>query len=310
MQVAVIGAGAVGSYFGGMLARAGGPVTLIGRAAHVDAIRRNGLQIERSGEAERIAIQATTDLASVARSNLILFCTKSFDTADTAAAIAPYLSPAALILSMQNGVDNVERIHAATGAATAAAVVYVAVSLPALGLVRHAGRGDLVIGFLPGAGLPESRERPSLEAVARQFEIAGVPCRLAADVRGELWAKLTLNCAYNALSAIGRTRYGELVASAEVRDFMVRIVTEVVAVARASGIELSLTDLTDATFRLGENMAGATSSTAQDLARGKRTEIDALNGFIVSQGEKLGVATPCNRAMYIAVKLLECSTSA
>jgi 2-dehydropantoate 2-reductase len=293
-----------------MLARAGVPVTLIGRAAHVDAIGRDGLKIERSGQAQRIAIASATDFAAVKGSNVILFCTKSFDTADTAAAIAPHVSPAALILSLQNGVDNVERIQAATGAVAAAAVVYVAVSLPAPGVVRHAGRGDLVIGFLPGTRPPESRSRPALEEVAQQFERAGVPCRLAADVRGELWAKLTLNCAYNALSAIGRTRYADLIASAEVRDFMVRIVAEVVAVARASGISLSQADLTAATLRLGESMPGATSSTAQDLARGKRTEIDALNGFIVRQGEKLGVATPCNRAMYVAVKLLERSVTA
>jgi 2-dehydropantoate 2-reductase len=293
-----------------MLACAGVPVTLIGRPAHVDAIRRDGLRIERSGEAQSIAIASTTDCAAVKNSNVILFCPKSFDTGDTAAAIAPHLAPAALILSLQNGVDNVERIQAATGAATAAAVVYVAVSLPAPGLVRHAGRGDLVVGFLPEAKPPESRERPALEAVAQQFERAGVPCRLAVDVRGELWAKLTLNCAYNALSAIGRTRYGDLIASAEVRDFMVGIVAEVVAVARASGIELAQAGLTEATLRLGETMPGATSSTAQDLARGKPTEIDALNGFIVRQGEKLGVATPCNRAMYVAVQLLERSLTA
>ena len=114
-----------------------------------------------------------------------------------------------------------------------------------------------------------------------------------------------MNCAYNAISALARVQYGELIADERVRELMVRVVEEVVAVAAASGVALPGQDLTKAVFDLGRSMATATSSTAQDLARGRRTEIDALNGFIAHEGERLGIPAPCNRTLHALVKLLE-----
>jgi 2-dehydropantoate 2-reductase len=305
LSVAVVGAGAVGSYFGGMLARGGTPVTLIGRQEHVEAIRRSGLRIERGRESESIEVGASTSLRELADANLVLVCVKTPDTETVAREIAQHLKGETLVLSLQNGVDNVQRIHSAAGIVAAAGIVYVAADLVAPGRVRHGGRGDLIVGSLPEMPLDPGAERPRLAAVAQQFERCGVPCRVVDDVRVDLWIKMVMNCAYNAISAVGRVQYGELIADPAVRALMREVVHEVVAVALASGVELHEAELERAVFDLGRAMPQATSSTAQDLARGRRTEIDSLNGFVAREGQRLGVAVPYNRTLHTLVKLLE-----
>lgn len=305
LRAAVVGAGAVGSFFGGMLARSGVPVTLIGRDAHVDAVRREGLAIERADGTVRIELAASTRLQDAAGANLVLVCVKTPDTEDIARALAPQLGAEALVISLQNGVDNVERMHRSAGIAAAGAAVYVAADLVAPGHVRHGGRGDLVLGAVPSVPLEERAGRTTLAEVAARFEHAQVPCRVVADIREALWTKMVLNCAYNALSAVGRAQYGPLVAAPGVRDLMLDIVGEVLAVAQAHGVTLPRASIAEAVFNLARGMPTATSSTAQDLARGRRTEIDSLNGFIVREGERLGIAVPHNRALHVLVKLLE-----
>ena len=145
-HVAVLGAGAVGCYFGGMLARAGTRVTLIGRAAHVDAIRRDGLVIVRHDAEQRVAVAATTDDHAVRDADLVLVCVKSPDTEGAARSIAPYLAPEARLLALQNGVDNAARLAAVLPHPVYAAVVYVGTQMDGPGRVRHLGRGDLVLG--------------------------------------------------------------------------------------------------------------------------------------------------------------------
>jgi 2-dehydropantoate 2-reductase len=304
VPVAVIGAGAVGSYFGGMLARGGSPVTLIGRSAHVAAVRRSGLSIERATGTEQIEVQASTELRAAAGAPLVLLCVKTPDTEEAARAARPHLMPDALVLSLQNGVDNVERIHRAAGITAAVGIVYVAADLTSPGRVRHGGRGDLIIGALPGHPLPAS-QRPSLSEVAELFEQCKVPCRLVSDIQPHLWTKMIMNCAYNAISAIARVPYGELTRDAAGHRLMQEVVTEAVAVARAAGVPLEEGEVGRAVFELADAMPTATSSTAQDLARGRRTEIDALNGYVAQQGERLEVPVPFNRTLHTLVKLLE-----
>jgi 2-dehydropantoate 2-reductase len=305
LRAAVLGAGAVGSFFGGMLARAGVPITLIGREAHVAAVRRDGLAIERADGVTRIEVAASTRIEEVAGANLLLVCVKAPDTENVVREIAAHLSPDALVVSLQNGVDNVERMHRAAGIGAAAAAVYVAADLIAPGRVRHGGRGDLILGEVPAVPLGTRAGQPTLAAVAAQFEGAHVPCRVVPDIRESLWMKMVLNCAYNALSALGRVRYGELIEGPGIRDLMLNIVDEVLAVAHARGVDLPRTATVDAVFGLAGAMPTATSSTAQDLARGRRTEIDSLNGFIAREGERLTIATPYNRMLHSLVKLLE-----
>jgi len=293
MRVAVMGAGAVGCYYGGMLARAGHEVTLIARQPHVEAIRRDGLIMDTLSFKESVALQASTEAHAVRGAQLVLFCVKSSDTEAAGAAIAPHLDADALVLSLQNGVDNAQRLQALLRQRVVPAVVYVATEMAGPGRVKHNGRGDLVLG-------PAARRDDVLQAFAE----AGVAVQISENVIGALWAKLIVNCAYNALSAIAMLPYGQLVQGQGVWGVMQEAVQECLAVAKALGVTLP-GDMWQSVQDIALAMPQQSSSTAQDLARGRRTEIDHLNGYVVRQGEMHGVATPVNRTLWALVKLLE-----
>lgn len=298
-KVAVVGAGAVGGYFGGMLARAGVPVVMIGRPAFVEAVEKSGLFIDSFQFQETVHPRASTELSAATRADVVLFCVKTTDTAAVSKQLAATLPSDALLVSLQNGVNNIEEIRAASGIEAVPAVVYVAASVPAQGTVKHLGRGDLVVG-------PENGKT---KKVAEVFAAAKVPCRISENIEGELWTKLVWNCALNAISALGRVTYGEIIANEDARKLIEATVYETLSVARAKGIHPpGLEDPQAAiagSFKIAEQMSGTRSSTAQDLARGKHTEIDSLNGYVARLGAQLGVATPVNRTLYTLVKLYE-----
>ena len=303
-RVAVVGAGAVGGYFGGMLARAGAHVTLIGRPGHVDVWKRDGLALDSIHFQERISVEASTDIAASADAELVLFSVKSHDTEETARQLSSHVGRDALIVSLQNGVDNVERIRAAAALDPIAAVVYVASSMSAPGHVKHAGRGDLVIGDFPGRSGP-ARDA-AIARVAKWFETTGVPCRVSQHIDVDLWTKLIVNAALNAISAVAQVPYGRVVATPESRETVGRLVNECVAVARADGVSMpDDVDFVEMVLRFAEDNGHVYSSTARDLARGTRTEIDALNGFVVRRGASRGVPTPVNQSLVALVKLRE-----
>lgn len=291
--VAVMGAGAVGCYYGGMLARAGDDVCLIGRPAHVEAVQGQGLLLQTTAFTERVPLRASSDASGVRGAALVLVCVKSTDTLEAARQMAPHLAPGARVLSLQNGVDNAERLQQALGRPVWPAVVYVAAEMAGPGHVRHHGRGELVIGPSPDAAALQAR-----------FGRAGVAVQVSDAAQSALWAKLVLNCAYNALSAITRQPYGELVRGHGVLPLMRETVDECLAVARACGVALPDSVWQDV-LRIADTMPTQTSSTAQDLARGRRTEIDHLNGYVVARGEALGIATPVNRVLHTLVRQLE-----
>ena len=304
-KVAVVGAGAVGSFFGAMLARAGHRVVLIARPAHVQAIARDGLLLDMGGRVESIRVEASDDIAAARGADLILFCVKSTDTETTARALAPYVAPGAIVLSLQNGVENALAIARLVDRTVVPAVVYVATAMGGPGLVRHHGRGDLVIGALADAEANAGRPEPPLQALVDFFATGGVPVRISADVMAELWSKLMVNCAYNAISGLAQASYAEVAALPEVRELQRAVVTEVVALAAAEGVNLPLLPSLEAMERIAAAMPAQLSSTAQDMARKKPSEIDHLNGFVVRRGRELGVATPANQALHALVKLVE-----
>jgi len=305
-RVAVFGAGAVGCYYGAKLAQAGAPVTLIGRPAHVEAIRANGLLFESGAHSHRVAIDADTRADALRDADLVLLCVKTLDTEASARTIAQLARPDAVVVSMQNGVDNVERIAQCSGLDALAAVVYVATSMPGPGHLRHGGRGDLVLGEYGAPPAGASRAPDRARRVADVFERAGVPCPVSEDIRSALWTKLVMNCVFNAISALSRVRYGVMVADARTRDLMREIVDECCAVARADGVSLPGPDaLYDAALQLAQAMSSATSSTEQDLARGKRTEIASLNGYVARRADALGVPAPASRVLTTLVLLRE-----
>jgi len=298
-RIAIVGAGAVGGYFGGLLARAGAPVVFIGRPAFVEAVQRNGLLLDALQFKEAVRVQASTEIEAARGAELVLFCVKTTDNAATSQAIAPLLTPSAIVLSMQNGVDNVEQIQKTAKITALPAVVYVAASVPEPGRVKHVGRGDLVIG-------PEGDKTRQAAGV---FSRANIPCRVSENIIGELWTKLVWNCALNAVSALGHAKYGQITSSPDAWKIVESVVYEVLAVAKRAkikppGLEDPKAALAGA-LKIATQMSEALSSTAQDMSRGRRTEIDSLNGYVARRGAELGVPTPVNQALFALIKLAE-----
>lgn len=293
MKIAVMGAGAVGCYYGAMLARAGHAVTLIARPGHVQAILDRGLVLETRAFTQAVPASATTEPSGVADAEIVLFCVKSGDTVAAGRDIAPWLAAGASLLSLQNGVDNAERLQEVVQRPVIPTAVYVAAEMAGPGHVRHHGRGELVIG----QGLAS-------EAIAGTFREAGIQTEISDNVIGALWTKLIVNCCYNALSAVPQLPYGRMLAVDGVAGSMQDIVAECLLVARGCEVRVD-DDILDKVLGLAAAMPDQSSSTAQDLARGKRTEIDHLNGYIASTGARLGIATPANRLLTVVVKLME-----
>lgn len=299
-RIAIVGAGAVGAYFGARLAQAGAPVVMIGRKSFVEAVEQHGLIIEAQRGSLTLRVPVSTELSACTKAQLVLFCVKTVDTVSTARALQPYLSSDTVLLTMQNGVEGAAQVRANVPCDAVPAAVYVAVAMPSPGRVQHFGRGDLVVGTDAASG-----------RVAAVCERAGIPCRVTENIAGEMWTKLLMNCALNALSALGRSNYAHILACSAAHALMETVVGEFMQVAAAAHIQLpAIADplaAMDAVTRLVAQMPGQHSSMAQDLARGRRTEIDALNGYIARRAAQLDIPAPANQALCALVKLIESS---
>jgi 2-dehydropantoate 2-reductase len=293
MKTAILGAGAVGCFYGGMLARAGREVVLIGRPQHVEAIRRDGLRMETLSFDEQVKVTARCDAGGITGADMVLCCVKSTDTTVAAAEMAPHLAPGAIVLSLQNGYDNAQRLQELLGRPVHPAVVYVATEMAGPGHLRHHGRGELVIGPFDGSA-----------AVVAEFALAGVPVQISDNVAGALWVKLIINCVYNGLSAITQLPYGRIAPGEGIAGVLDDIVAECLAVAQADGVTVP-GDIRAAVAGISKSMATQKSSTAHDVARGRKSEIDHINGYVLKRGAALGIATPVNRTIHALVRLLE-----
>jgi 2-dehydropantoate 2-reductase len=297
MKIAVMGAGAVGCYFGAILARAGDKVTLIGRQQHVDVITKTGLVLEMHGQVFNIPVQASTEPAGIASADIVLFCVKSGATENAGRAMQPYLGQETVIISLQNSVDNATRLQAVLGREVIASVVHVAAEMTGPGRVRHHGSGRLTIGTAP-----ESNR------VAAHFNQSNLPTEISDNVAGALWGKLIVNCAYNAVSAITQLPYGRIAQSEGARQMMRDVTAECLAVAEWLGVRVP-GDPWAVVEQIPVVMPEQISSTAHDVARRQPSEIDYLNGYVVAHAAALGVPAPVNNALHAMVKLIEAKGS-
>jgi len=299
-RVVVVGPGAVGAYFGGMLARAGAPVTMLGRpdksSPHLKAMARDGLRLDAVHFQERVPVETATGARTVRDADLVLFCVKTVDTDEAGAQIAPHVGPDCIVADLQNGVDNPERLRAA-GVDPVPAAVYVAAAVEAPGMVKHRARGDLVIGH--------PTRTDDVRRLAGWLERAGIGCVVSDDVEHELWRKLIVNSMGNATSALTNASYGDLAAFEPTWKLAKDVAREAVAVARAAGKEFDLDHVIADSYAICRSVGPATSSTQQDISAGRATEIDSLNGYIARRGAELGVDTPVNQALWALVKLRE-----
>ena len=228
---------------------------------------------------------------------------------NAARAIAPHLSPDAIVISLQNGVDNIARIRAASGIDALPAVVYVAAALPEPGHVKHSGRGEWIVGEYAGANPPAAGAKSRPERVAELCAPADVPCRVSQNIEVDQWTKMVMNCAGNAVTAIAQTSFAHIARNLDTREVLRTVINECIAVARAAGVAMPDVDWAERGLKNAETLGEATSLTAQDIARGKPTEIDSLNGYIVRRGKELGVPTPVNMTLFALIKLIEESSA-
>ncbi|MFQ6054347.1 MAG: ketopantoate reductase family protein [Candidatus Bathyarchaeia archaeon] len=298
--MAVVGSGAMGSLFGGMLAEAGEEVTLVDIwEEHVKAINENGLRVKSAAGARTIKVAAATDPGEVGTVDLVLIFVKSYDTERAARDALPMASEDTVFLTLQNGLGNAEKISEVVGGhRVVAGVTAQASTLLGPGAIYHAGVGATVIGELNGA----TTARISL--VKEAFDRAGIATEVSGNVRGAIWLKVLVNVGINALTALTGLRNGELLEFPEIREVMRRAVLEALEVAEARGVKI-VGDPVEKVYEVAEATATNRSSMLQDIDRGRRTEIGSLNGAIVEIGRQLGVDTPVNEALTAAVMGLE-----
>jgi len=298
MHIVVMGAGGVGGYFGAKLARAGERVTLVARGEHLAAIRRDGLRLRSAVEGEYVVRPAAVeDVRDLPVADVVLFCVKAFDTEPAAERVRSVVGPETAVLSLQNGVDNEDKLDDILGAGHAmggVAQVFALIERP--GVIAHHFLGRIIFGELDG------RRSPRAERLLRAFEGAGIAVELTTSVRRALWEKYVLICAVAGMTALTRCPIGVIRDTPECWRMLRAIVEEIVALAAAAKAGLA-PGIVDQTMQTATAIApGNFSSLYQDLNRSKRLELEALHGHAVRLGERFGVATPAVAAVYAALK--------
>jgi 2-dehydropantoate 2-reductase len=301
MRIVVMGAGAMGSLVGGLLS-AQHDVTLVGRKGPMEAIRARGLRI--TGASQLVARpQVALSAAEAATPELLLLTVKAYDTARALRDARPLLGPRTAVLSLQNGLGNLEQVEAAAAPGLAlGGVTTHGVTFVEPGHVHHAGVGYTKVGGRGPASLPLATQ------VADALTRAGLRTEALQDIAPELWAKVIVNSGINPLTAITGLPNGELLAQPGLKDLMERTVEEAVAVARAAGIALPPGDMAERTRTVARLTAANKSSMLQDIERGRRTEVEAICGAIVGEARKLGIEAPRNAALLALVQGIESTT--
>jgi len=298
MKVLVMGAGAVGSVVGGFLAEAGHAVSLVGRERYMEAIRQHGLKIGGIwGEHHVSNLHTLLSVAEIEEKSipLILITTKSFDTEEATSQVLPLVGGDTLVISLQNGLGNVETISRLVGdERTVGGRVMFGVELEREGHFLVTVCADRVMLGSPSAKVPQER----IAEVATAFTQAGIPAEATPHIQRFIWGKVLYNCCLNALSALLDTSYGELGEYPETREIIAAVISEVFALAQRRGVDLGFSSpaaYQEVFFnRLLPDTYSHHSSMLQDVKQGKKTEINAINGAVVRLGEEEGIATPAN----------------
>jgi 2-dehydropantoate 2-reductase len=299
MHIAVIGSGGTGGYFGGLLSRAGEEVIFVARGAHLEALRTRGLRVKSKLAGEfTLPVRATDSPNEVGPVDLILFCVKTYDTDSAAESIRPLIGAETMLLSLQNGVDNAERIARIAGHDSGlGAVAYVVSAIEAPGIIAQtAGPGTIILGELAG-GTRARIER--LHSVLQRAEIAA---EVHPDIRIAIWQKFLFICAFSGVTALTRVPIGPIVTDQVTHDLFRGTSEEAEAVARASGIELPEDCVEQALATAAAVEPWGRGSMYHDLANGLRLELEALNGEVVRRGDEQDIQTPLNFVIYAALR--------
>ena len=301
MKVAVMGAGSIGGYFGGMLARDGHDVTLIARGEHLDAIRRDGLKMQTEAGDFVVPCSATDNPGDVGPVDLALLTTKTYHNADAVPAMSPMVGPATAVLCLQNGIDSFQPLLGAfPNAVVLPGAAYIEASRLGPGAVRQAGPVvRIVTGPVRGADPAHGRHA---QAIAEAFQAAGVPAEASGDIAVTLWTKFLFIATMAGTSSLAREYINDLLPRPEWRKIIIGCMEEIERAGRASGVDLAAGIVTDTLSYIESGGAAMRASMHADLVAGRPMELEALNGAVVRAGEATGMPTPINDVIYAALK--------
>lgn len=306
LKLAVVTAGAVGAYFGGRLIQAGAEVRFLARGEHLKALQEHGLKVKSvSGDFELSpsAYFASDDAAEVVRgADLVFFAVKSFDTEATARSLLPGLGPEAVLISLQNGVENEAVLSRLAGPErVAAGSAYIEVTLAGPGAIKHNRIGRIAVAAHTEAGTPV----PMLDELKRLSEVGGFPCEIAPDGLTLKWSKLVFISAASGWTTAARRKMDGLLADPELREGFRATVLETATVAQAAGAKINAQETANNTMGFVEKIGDMDSSMHFDFEQGKRIEVDSLNGAVVRKGRELGIPTPYNQAILAILSSLD-----
>jgi 2-dehydropantoate 2-reductase len=298
MKIAIVGSGGVGGYYGGLLAQKGHEVTFIARGAHLEAIRKNGLQVKSiHGDFNVSPAKATDRPAEIGPVDLVLFCTKAYDTDGTAQTIKPIVDPKTTVLSLQNGIDAAERIGAVVGMAhMIGSATWLSSSVEAPGVIKQVSQfRRIVLGEMDG------KTTPRVQAIFEVLNGTGVTVELSDSILKVLWTKFVFISAVSGLGSLVRLPMGDYRAVPATRMLLTTLMLEIEAVARAQGVDLDA-DVVDKSLAFTDNAAPHIKPSMQlDVEAGRRSELESMIGVLQRKGRELNVATPATDFVYAAL---------
>lgn len=307
MKIAVMGAGAVGAYFGARLHKAGHEVHFVARGEHLRALQQRGLTVRSElGDLKLDNVPATDDSATIGPCEVVLFTVKAQDTRAAAGQIIPLLDGDTAVVSLQNGVDNEAALqeglepHPVLAHHILGGVAYIEATIAEPGVVEHTSPfARLVFGPLEKTGVGERARATTLLSACHD---AGIDASLSDDILSVIWTKWLFICAFSGVTALTRQPIGAVLADDDLRDVYRRALAEIAALAKARGVSLP-GDIVEERLEFSAGLhPGMRSSLQQDLARGRRLELNALNGYATRLGAELDVDTPVNATIYAALK--------
>jgi 2-dehydropantoate 2-reductase len=293
VKIAVVGAGGVGAFYGGLLARAGHDVHFVARGPQLEALRSQGIHISSLslGEIRVPPVPAASRASEIGSADLVLVCVKAHQTLAILDDLSHLMGPTSIVMALQNGVESDELLIERFGAArVASAVVYVGATLEAPGFVRHVAAGTLVIS-------DNERAREVLAST-------GLPVRISPDIERQRWHKLAWNASFNAISALTLRSSQDLLGNPQTRALILAMMREVLAVANAHGVALAASDL-EQLVATTEKAAAIRTSMLVDRERGRQLETDALVGVVVRKGRQAGIPTPIAEVLYALLTAID-----
>jgi 2-dehydropantoate 2-reductase len=299
MKIGVVGTGGIGGYFGGLLVRSGMDTHFIARGKHLQALQEEGLQVISSQGNFRVRIHATSEPDEIGPVDLLLFCVKSYDTLDAARMMEPMVEEETVILSLQNGIDNNDKLKTLYGEERLiGGTAFIEASIASPGIIAHTGKpGRIVFGELDG------KRTPRIVRIYEKFRQAQIDAEMSENVVKDLWSKFLFICGIHGVSTLTRSPLGLVLGCPKTRELVIGIMKEVDALARRCGIELA-EDVVEENLSLADSYNRKFKcSMLRDLEWLKPMEIEALNGMVVKLGQEVGQDTPLNRAIYACLEL-------